>query len=157
MTTEPCSTQLLVLGAGPGGYAAAFRAADLGLDVTLVDPEPAPGGTCLHRGCIPSKALLHVAALIEDTKRARAFGVDFGEPTILAIGDLCGEPMLAHKATHEGLVAAEVAAGRQAAFEPQAIPAVVFTDPEIAWCGMSEDEAKAAGIETKSARRFRKH
>ena len=380
MAVERRTTQLLVLGAGPGGYAAAFRAADLGLDVTLVDPEPAPGGVCLHRGCIPSKALLHVATLIEDARRASAMGVDFGEPkidlerlrafkddvvgrltgglaqlckargvsylqgrgrlldahsahvdcvearrieirfehavlatgsrpvtpeslrldsprvmtssgalalaerpsdllvvgggyiglelgtvyaalgsrvtvveatdsllpgvdrdlvrvlartlesrlaavhlstevaelsidgdslqarlrsndgernerfdavlvavgrrpnssglgleetqieidergfvrvdearrtaepSILAIGDLCGEPMLAHKATHEGLVAAEVAAGRSAAFEPQAIPAVVFTDPEIAWCGMTEEDARAAGIEVKAAR-----
>ncbi|RMF22161.1 MAG: dihydrolipoyl dehydrogenase [Deltaproteobacteria bacterium] len=380
MAVERRDTQLLVLGAGPGGYAAAFRAADLGLDVTLVDPEAAPGGVCLHRGCIPSKALLHVATLIEEARRASAFGVDFGEPTIdlerlrafkddvvgrltgglaqlckargvtylqgrgrlldahsahidcvearrieigfehvvlatgsrpivpeslridsprvmtssgalalgerpnellvvgggyiglelgsvyaalgsrvtvveatdsllpgvdrdlvrvlarslesrfaaihtgtevaalsidgdsvqarlrtgdgecderfdavlvavgrrpnssglglestrveidergfirvdearrtaepsiLAIGDLCGEPMLAHKATHEGLVAAEVAAGRAAAFEPQAIPAIVFTDPEIAWCGMTEDEARAAGIEVQTAR-----
>ncbi len=380
MAVERRNTQLLVLGAGPGGYAAAFRAADLGLDVTLVDPEAAPGGVCLHRGCIPSKALLHVATLIEDARRASAVGVDFGkpsidlerlrtfkddvvgrltgglaqlckardvtyvrgrgrlldahsahidcvearrieigfehavlatgsrpivpdslrldspqvmtsgaalalggipakllvvgggyiglelgsvyatlgsrvtvveatdsllpgvdrdlvrvaarslesrlaavhlssevtelradgsavharilgkdgertesfdavlvavgrrpnatglglentrvefddrgfvrvdearrttEPSILAIGDLSGEPMLAHKATHEGLVAAEAAAGGGAAFEPQAIPAVVYTDPEIAWCGMTEDEARAAGMEVRSSR-----
>lgn len=64
------------------------------------------------------------------------------DPKILAIGDLAGEPMLAHKAAHQGKVAAEVAAGRAAAFEPRAIPAVVFTDPEIAWAGLTEDEAK---------------
>ena len=64
---------------------------------------------------------------------------------ILAIGDVAGEPMLAHKASHEGKVAAEVLAGEPAAFEPQAIPAVVFTDPEIAWAGLTADEAKQAG------------
>jgi dihydrolipoamide dehydrogenase len=64
---------------------------------------------------------------------------------ILAIGDVAGEPMLAHKASHEGKVAAEVLAGRAAAFEPQAIPAVVFTDPEIAWAGLTAEEADRAG------------
>jgi dihydrolipoamide dehydrogenase len=68
------------------------------------------------------------------------------DPHILAIGDIAGDPMLAHKATHEGRVAAEIAAGHSAAFEPRAIPAVVFTDPEIAWAGLTEDEAKRDGI-----------
>jgi dihydrolipoamide dehydrogenase len=364
---------VVVLGAGPGGYAAAFRAADLGLDVTLVDPEPEPGGVCLFRGCIPSKALLHQAALIDEARVAAERGIAFGAPaidlvrlrawkdqvvktltgglgqlaksrgvkrirgrgafldrdllevntedaawlrvrfqhciiatgsrpavlpgldtesprvmnstsalelpdvpgrllvvgggyiglelatvyaalgakvtvvemtdgllpgpdrdlvrvlakrleprldairlktkvaklvvdgercrvtldasgaseeqtfdrvlvaagrrpnssgiglkntdvqvdpkgfvvvdaarrtavpTIFAIGDVAGEPMLAHKATHEGLVAAEAIAGRPVAFEPAAIPAVVYTDPEIAWCGLSEDQAKKDG------------
>lgn len=76
------STQVLVLGAGPGGYAAAFAAADLGLQVTLVDAEANPGGVCLYRGCIPSKALLHLAKLIEDAKEAPKWGVEFGEPRI---------------------------------------------------------------------------
>jgi len=58
MNTET-KTHLAVIGAGPGGYAAAFLAADLGLEVTLIDPEPNPGGVCLYCGCIPSKALLH--------------------------------------------------------------------------------------------------
>ncbi len=66
------------------------------------------------------------------------------DPHILAIGDVAGEPMLAHKASHEGKVAAEVLAGEPAAFEPQAIPAVVFTDPEIAWAGLTVDEAEAS-------------
>jgi dihydrolipoamide dehydrogenase len=74
------------------------------------------------------------------------------EPTIFAIGDVVGEPMLAHKASHEGLVAAEVIAGRQATFDAAAIPAVVFTDPEIAWCGLTEEAAKAAGQAVKVAR-----
>ena len=64
------------------------------------------------------------------------------DPHILAIGDVAGEPMLAHKASHEGKVAAEVLAGKPAAFEPQAIPAVVFTDPEIAWAGLTLSEAE---------------
>ncbi len=75
-------TQLLVIGAGPGGYAAAFAAADMGMEVTLVDLDKNPGGVCLFRGCIPSKALLHVAKLINETKEAKHWGVDFGEPKI---------------------------------------------------------------------------
>jgi dihydrolipoamide dehydrogenase len=69
------------------------------------------------------------------------------DSAILAIGDVAGEPMLAHKASHEGKVAAEVLAGEPAAFEPQAIPAVVFTDPEIAWAGLTVEGAKRAGRE----------
>lgn len=365
---ETLETRLAVIGAGPGGYAAAFLAADLGLEPLLIDPEPDPGGVCLYRGCIPSKALLHVAKLIGEARAASEWGVHFGEPeidlarlrawkdevvhgltrglgtlrerrkiahlggrarfegprtlrvrlaqgeerlvrfehavlatgsrpvmprgfpegdprvwdstaalelvsvpgrllvvgggyiglelgqvyaalgsrvsvvemtdsllpgvdadlvrplaarlgeqleavltgtvvsrvegaqegvrvaldgedgsrvfdrvlvavgrkpdvadlglettrvvvgedgfvevdaqrrtaepTIFAIGDVAGEPLLAHKATAEGRAAIEVIAGRNAAFEPAAIPAVVFTDPEIAWCGLSETEAK---------------
>lgn len=74
------------------------------------------------------------------------------EPMISAIGDVVGEPMLAHKASHEGLVAAEVIAGREATFDAAAIPAVVFTDPEIAWCGLTEEAAKAEGQAVKVAR-----
>jgi dihydrolipoamide dehydrogenase len=364
---------LLVIGAGPGGYAAAFLAADLGLDVVLADPELNPGGECLYRGCIPSKALLHVAETIEESRHAASFGVEFAEPridvrqvrawkdqvvqrltgglgqlverrgirhlrgmarltgpnvaevhvegervdvrfahaivatggravrlplfgdsrrvldsaaaldldgvpprllvvgggyiglematvyaalgsrvtivealggllsgvdrdlvaplakrlesrvenilletkvvkardtgdgvevtfdgrdvaepeatfdrvlvavgrrartdgvglertraevgpdgfvdvdaqrrtaepSIFAIGDVTGEPQLAHKATHEGRVAVEAIVGRPAAFEPRAIPAVVYTNPEIAWCGLTESEARARGV-----------
>jgi dihydrolipoamide dehydrogenase len=369
-------TQVAVIGAGPGGYAAAFMAADLGLEAVLIDPEPNPGGVCLYRGCIPSKALLHVAAQILEAQASKDRGVDFGKPkidprrlnewkngvvakltdglgqlarqrrirylrgtaafsdrrrlrfeetggtakevsfehaviatgskprrlpgvagdaapvmdstdalevesvprkllvvgggyigleigtiyaaldstvtlvemtrgllpgvdrdlvrvlqkrldglfeevllettvkqmktqkngvrvvlegqggerrtrifervltavgrsprtdglgieeigvekdehgfirvdaeqrtsvaSIFAVGDVAGEPMLAHKATHEGRAAAEVIAGRRAAFEPAAIPAVVFTDPEIAWAGLTESEAKSRGID----------
>jgi dihydrolipoamide dehydrogenase len=374
-------TQVAVIGAGPGGYGAAFMAADLGLQVTLIDPEPNPGGVCLYRGCIPSKALLHTAAQIIESREARDRGVDFGNPriqirklrgwkndvvaqltgglgqlvkqrriqyiqgtaafedkrtlrvapsdgsdqnvsfehaiiasgsvasslpgleagsdrvmnsrealeietvpqtllvvgggyigleigtvyaalgakvtlvemtkgllpgvdrdlvrplqkrltglfeslllettvqdmksqknglrvglqgpdgkrqarvfqrvltavgrrpstaglgldnagvavdprgfisvdrqqrtnveSIFAVGDVAGEPMLAHKATHQGRVAAEVIAGRKAAFEPAAIPAVVFTDPEIAWAGLTESEAKEKGIDCRVSR-----
>jgi dihydrolipoamide dehydrogenase len=373
--------QVAVIGGGPGGYAAAFLAADLGLDVALIDREPDPGGVCLYRGCIPSKALLHVAKLIGEARQARAWGVEYGEPkidldrlrswksgvvkkltsglgqlsrqrsvsyvrgnativdartlrieqageeprelkfghailatgsrparipnlwidsprvldsttaleiesvpktllvigggyiglelgtvyaalgsavtvveltqgllpgadrdlvtvltrrlesefraivlgarvtsmteekdgikvrlegpnagspeqvfekvlvavgrkpnsdvpglsntrvkvdargfigvneerrtdepTIFAIGDVAGEPMLAHKASHEGRVAAEAIAGRRVAFEPQAIPAVVFTDPEIAWCGLTETQAAQEGRTVAIAR-----
>ena len=384
------SVQLAVLGAGPGGYAAAFYAADLGMQVALVDEEKNPGGVCLYRGCIPSKALLHVAKVIDEAKHAGNWGVTFAEPTIdvdrlrafkqgvvdkltagvgsvaklrkvkfvqgratltgprsmtvagangstelqfehlilatgshptqipslaldsprmmdstsgleipdvpksmlvvgggyiglelgtvyatlgskvsvvemtggllpgadrdlvgvlekrlktllssimlntkvvkvaeekgnaakhgirvtfegegrggpagppaeevydrvlvaigrrpnskipgldttgvkvdargfietdisrrtavpniFAIGDVAGEPMLAHKASHEACVAVEVIAGHKAAFEPQAIPAVVFTDPEIAWCGMTEAQAQADGVEHEVAK-----
>lgn len=373
------TVQLAVLGAGPGGYAAAFLAADLGLTVALVDEEANPGGVCLHRGCIPSKALLHVAKLLDEARHASAWGIEFGrpvidlerlrafkngvvqkltggtgqlarqrkityvrgraalagpttlrvattdgevqvdferailatgsrparlpglpdspriidstraleledvpgrllvvgggyiglelgtvyaalgskvtvvemmpgllpgadrdlvavvarrieqiaervllstkvvgveetptgldvtfepadgrrhtdrfdtvlvavgrkpnseipglertavrvdargfievdaqrrthEPTIYAIGDVAGEPMLAHKASHEGRVAAEAVAGRKVAFEPRAIPAVVFTDPELAWCGLTETQARERGIRVEVAR-----
>jgi dihydrolipoamide dehydrogenase len=372
------STQLVVIGAGPGGYAAAFYAADLGMQVTLVDPSPNPGGVCLYRGCIPSKALLHVAKVLGEAKHAEAWGITFGapkidldrlrgfkekvvtqltgglgqlskqrkvgyiqgkalfrdshtleidgkdgtrslkfehaiiatgshpskvpgldlksdrlmdstgalelpdipksllvvgggyiglelgsvyaalgtkvtvvemtdgllpgadrdlvnilakrieaiceavlldtkvvgmkaakggitvtlegeveprertfdrvlvsvgrrpnpvpgvestgvkvdprgfvevdaslrtaEPHIYAIGDVVGEPMLAHKASHEGRTAVEAIAGEKAAFEPMAIPAVVFTDPELAWAGLTEGEAKKAGREVTVAR-----
>ena len=75
-------TGLLVLGAGPGGYTAAFRAADLGMDVTLVERWPSLGGVCLNVGCIPSKALLHAAKVIEEADAMADFGVSFGEPQI---------------------------------------------------------------------------
>jgi dihydrolipoamide dehydrogenase len=368
-----------VVGAGPGGYAAAFYAADLGMQVALIDEEKNPGGVCLYRGCIPSKALLHVAKVIDEAKHAGNWGVTFGEPSIdvgklrsykqgvvdkltagvgsvarlrkvkflqgrarltgptsvqvtgaggeielrfehlilatgshptalpslsldsprmldstsglelpdvprsllvvgggyiglelgtvyatlgskvsvvemtagllpgadrdlvgvlekrlkklfaavmvnakvvkvvedgaairvtfegdvaekeqlfdrvlvavgrrpnsripglettgvkvdakgfietdgqrrtaerniFAIGDVAGEPMLAHKASHEARVAVEAIAGHKAVFEPQAIPAVVFTDPEIAWCGMTEAQAQADGIPIEVAK-----
>ncbi len=75
-------TNLVVIGGGPGGYAAAFLGADLGMDVTLIDLEKNPGGVCLHRGCIPSKALLHNAKLIYEAREAAAWGLTFGEPQI---------------------------------------------------------------------------
>ncbi|MEO7193000.1 MAG: dihydrolipoyl dehydrogenase [Vicinamibacterales bacterium] len=377
------AVQLVVIGGGPGGYAAAFYAADLGMRVALVDTELNPGGVCLYRGCIPSKALLHVAKVISEAKHASSWGVTFGEPkvdidklrgfkdgvvqkltgglgqlskqrkvqyiqgrasfvdaktisieltkggtdtlsfehaiiatgsrpttvpgvsidsprvmdstaaldlpdvpksllvvgggyiglelgsvyaalgtkvtvvemtggllpgadrdlvailarrlektlhkvllnarvvdtkdakngvkvriegegladadkdqtfdrvlvsvgrkpnsaipgldktrvkvgprgfievdaamrtaepTILAIGDVVGEPMLAHKASHEARVAVETALGQNAAFEPQAIPAVVFTDPEIAWCGLTETDAQKQGRKVEIAK-----
>jgi dihydrolipoamide dehydrogenase len=379
--TETSNLHIAVIGGGPGGYAAAFLAADLGMKVTLIDPELNPGGVCLYRGCIPSKALLHVAKLIDESRHAKNWGIEYGEPkidlprlrswkdgvvkkltgglgqlskqrkveyiqgraafensttlrvtrvngaedsltfdriiiatgsrpaiipslkldtprvmdstsalditdvpgtllvvgggyiglelgtvyaalgskvsvvemlpgllpgadrdlvlplhkriekifdaillnttvasvkeesngirvtfdgpdvkerekvfdkvlvsvgrkpnseipglektqvqlgargfiqvnkqlqttdpAIYAIGDVVGEPMLAHKASHEGRTAAEAIAGHKAAFEPHAIPAVVFTDPEIAWCGLTETQAEKDGREIKVAK-----
>jgi dihydrolipoamide dehydrogenase len=80
--TDNSSLHIAVVGGGPGGYAAAFLAADLGLKVTLIDPEVNPGGVCLYRGCIPSKALLHVAKLIEESQQAKNWGIEFAEPQI---------------------------------------------------------------------------
>ncbi len=377
---ETRDTQLLVIGAGPGGYTAAFHAADLGMQVSLVDTEAAPGGVCLYRGCIPSKTLLHAAKIISEARQAQDLGIFFGspkidcnklrqwknsvvakltgglrqltkqrgitfiqgkasfadshtvkvqrtdgslqnvrfehailaagsrpvplpnlpdsphilntataleiaeipksllvigggyiglelgtvyaelgsgvsvveitpgllpgadrdlvdvlerrlktifksimlgtkvakieaspknvkvtfetadgktsretydkilvaigrkpnssdlglentkvkvatkgfvqvdlqrrttDPSIFAIGDVAGEPMLAHKASHEGRAAVDTIAGKKAAFEPKAIPAVVFTDPEIAWCGLTETQAAQKNIEIKIAK-----
>jgi len=76
------SLNIAVVGGGPGGYAAAFLAADLGMSVTLIDPELNPGGVCLYRGCIPSKALLHVAKLLEESQQAKNWGIEFAAPKI---------------------------------------------------------------------------
>jgi dihydrolipoamide dehydrogenase len=78
--TQECD--LLVIGGGPAGYSAAFRAAELGVSVAIVDNRPALGGVCLHEGCIPSKTLLGVSGTIADAERAASFGVTFGKPTI---------------------------------------------------------------------------
>ena len=75
-------TDLVGLGAGPGGYSAAFRAADLGLKVVLVERYATLGGVCLNVGCIPSKALLHVAAVMDEAVHIAALGVDFGTPKV---------------------------------------------------------------------------
>jgi len=80
--SETSSLNIAVIGGGPGGYAAAFLAADLGMRVTLIDPEINPGGVCLYRGCIPSKALLHVAKLIEESHQAKDWGIQFEAPKI---------------------------------------------------------------------------
>ncbi|HEY3974190.1 MAG TPA: dihydrolipoyl dehydrogenase [Candidatus Sulfotelmatobacter sp.] len=80
--SETSNQNIAVVGAGPGGYAAAFLAADLGMSVTLIDPEINPGGVCLYRGCIPSKALLHVAKLIEESEQAKNWGIEFAAPKI---------------------------------------------------------------------------
>ncbi len=75
-------TKVVVIGAGPGGYAAAFMSADLGMETTLIDKSAEAGGVCLQRGCIPSKALLHVAKLLHETKEAENWGVKFSKPEI---------------------------------------------------------------------------
>ena len=69
--------RMVVLGAGPGGYTAAFLAADRGMHVTLVDENLKPGGVCLHKGCIPSKSLLHLSRLIEETRDVEVSGIKF--------------------------------------------------------------------------------
>src|SRR5690606_9013780 len=76
------TAQLVVLGAGPGGYTAAFRAADLGLNVVLVERWESLGGVCLNVGCIPSKARLHAAKVIEEAHEMGAHGLSFGKPEI---------------------------------------------------------------------------
>src|SRR5215207_8391128 len=76
------STRIAVVGAGPGGYVAAFHAADLGMQVTLIDADANPGGVCTFRGCIPSKALLHAARVLDEAKYATAYGVSFGKLSI---------------------------------------------------------------------------
>jgi dihydrolipoamide dehydrogenase len=79
---DTTTLHVAVIGAGPGGYAAAFLAADLGMTVTLIDPETNPGGVCLYRGCIPSKSLLHVAKLIDENRHAKNWGIDYADPKI---------------------------------------------------------------------------
>jgi dihydrolipoamide dehydrogenase len=81
-TNIPSQAQLVVIGAGPGGYHAAFKAAALGLEVTIIDPEANPGGVCLHRGCIPSKALLHVAKVVNEAAESSDIGLTFTKPRI---------------------------------------------------------------------------
>src|ERR1700687_2315275 len=80
--TNPANPRVAVIGGAPGGYAAAFLAADLGTTVTLIDPEVNPGGVCLYRGCIPSKALLHAAQLLEESHQAKDWGIEFSAPKI---------------------------------------------------------------------------
>jgi dihydrolipoamide dehydrogenase len=82
MTEKNKKTQLAIIGAGPGGYTAAFHAADLGVDVTLIDPNENPGGICLYHGCIPTKALLHFADVKDDVENAREWGLDFDEVSV---------------------------------------------------------------------------
>src|SRR5438132_2209861 len=79
-------SDLVIIGAGPGGYAAAFLAADKGMKVTLIDAGEKPGGTCLFIGCIPSKALLHTAKLITDAREADKIGLHFDKPKIDVAG-----------------------------------------------------------------------
>ena len=75
-------TQLAIIGGGPGGYTAAFRAADLNIEVTLIDASKKLGGVCLNEGCIPSKSLLHIANIIENSKNVEKAGINFNNPEI---------------------------------------------------------------------------
>src|ERR1700735_3640540 len=79
---DASNLHIAVIGGGPGGYAAAFLATDLGMQGTLIDPEVNPGGVCLYRGCIPSKALLHVAKLSEESHQSKNWGIEFPAPKI---------------------------------------------------------------------------
>ena len=74
--------EILVIGSGPGGYAAAFRAADLGRQVMIIEKGPTLGGVCLNRGCIPSKTLLHIAKVLEEAASLKSMGVTFTKPKI---------------------------------------------------------------------------
>ena len=80
--TESIHSEIVVMGAGPGGYAAAFRAADLGKKVLLIDKDPTLGGVCLNRGCIPSKALLHISKVMDEASHLSSMGVTYGKPDI---------------------------------------------------------------------------
>ncbi len=82
MSKAKNTTQVAIIGAGPGGYPAAFLSADLGLQVTMIDPEDNPGGVCLYRGCIPSKALLHTAKIISEAQDSTNWGITFSKPKI---------------------------------------------------------------------------
>ena len=79
---DPITTEIVVLGAGPGGYAAAFYAADRGKQVILVEQNPRLGGVCLNAGCIPSKALLHATEILREAKSSSERGIELGTPTI---------------------------------------------------------------------------
>jgi dihydrolipoamide dehydrogenase len=94
-----------------------------------------------------TKVQVNARGFIEVNKQLQT-----ADPAIYAVGDVVGEPMLAHKAMHEGRTAVEAIAGHKVAFEPSAIPAVVFTDPEVAWCGLTETQAEKEGREIKVAK-----
>jgi len=114
-------------------------------DKVLVSVGRKPNSTGF--GLEKTKAVVNERGFIDVDSQRRT-----NEPSIFAIGDVVGEPMLAHKASHEGRVAAEVIAGHKVAFEPGAIPAVIFTDPEIAWCGLTETQAKERGQDVAIAK-----
>jgi dihydrolipoamide dehydrogenase len=134
------------------------EARDDGLHVTFAEggPEPAVFDRILVAvGRRPNGALVGADAAGVQVDERGFIPVDAQMRTnaghIFAIGDVVGEPMLAHKATHEGKVAAEVIAGRNVAFDPRAIPAVAYTDPEVAWAGLTETEAREAGTAYEKA------
>jgi len=134
----PKAKALEVAFEGPeGGFSAEF-------DKVLVAVGRSPNGATL--GLEAAGVAIDERGFIRVTAEMRT-----NAPGIFAIGDIVGQPMLAHKAVHEGKVAAEVAAGHKAAFQPLAIPSVAYTDPEIAWAGLSETQAKQQGIKVKKA------
>jgi dihydrolipoamide dehydrogenase len=137
------NTKVAGLRAGPGGITASLEGKDVPSELTfdrvLVSVGRRPNSAGL--GMEKTKAVVNQRGFIETDKQCRT-----ADPNILAIGDIAGEPMLAHKATAEARVAVETLLGQPAEFNPRAIPAVVFTDPEIAWTGYNEVEAKAKGV-----------
>jgi dihydrolipoamide dehydrogenase len=120
---EAVDCDVAVLGAGPGGYSAAFQAADLGLKTALIERDPTLGGVCLNVGCIPSKALLHVASLISEAAAFGKHGVDFGKPKI----------DLAKLRTHKDAVVGKLTTGLAAMAKARKVAVVqgtgTFRDP----------------------------
>ncbi len=137
------STKLTKVEAGPDGLTVSLEGAKAPatdtFDAILVAVGRRPNGTSI--GAENAGVLLDDHGFVPVDKQQRT-----NVPHIFAIGDVVGQPMLAHKATHEGKVAAEVAAGKNSYFDARVIPSVAYTDPEVAWVGTTENEAKAAGI-----------
>lgn len=138
-----------------------FEVKKNGVRVTLTGPDSEPGTRLFNKvlvavGRRPNSANVGLADAGIETDDKGFIQVDAQcrtlIPHIFAIGDVAGEPMLAHKASHQGRVAVEVISGKKTAFEPAAIPAVVFTDPEIAWAGLTEKEAREKGIDFQVTR-----
>lgn len=125
--------------AGPAGE----RTARYSRVLVSVGRKPVSAGLGLEK----TQVVVNAKGFVEVDEQQRTH-----DPHILAIGDVAGEPMLAHKATHEGRVAIEAIHGDAAAFDPRAIPAIVFTDPEIAWAGLTEDQAQKSGREVEIVR-----
>jgi dihydrolipoamide dehydrogenase len=132
----------------PGGLSVRFEGEGAGEErfdrvLVAIGRRPVTEGLGLERTAVE----LDASGFIRVDEQRRT-----AEPSIFAVGDVAGQPMLAHKAAHEGRTAARVIAGQKVAFEPAAIPAVVFTDPEVAWCGLTETEAARRGLRVEIAR-----
>jgi dihydrolipoamide dehydrogenase len=145
------NTKVVAMKAVQTGVAVTFEGEGLAADArertfdrVLVSIGRRPNGMA---GLDRTRATVDRRGFIEVDERRQT-----AEPSIYAIGDAVGEPMLAHKASHEGRVAVDAIAGERVAFEPLAIPAVVFTDPELAWCGLTESEAQKQQREIAVAR-----
>jgi dihydrolipoamide dehydrogenase len=143
------STKVLSMKAATSGVTVTFEGADVPPEITYdyvlvsIGRRPNPRVPGLDK----TKVQVTDRGFIQTDHQRRT-----DEPTIFAIGDVAGEPMLAHKASHEARVAVDVIAGHKAVFEPRAIPAVVFTDPEIAWAGLTETQAEKEGRKVEVAR-----
>ena len=143
-------TRVAALRPGPGGIEARLEGPAAAAETCVFDQVLVAVGRAPNSGIAGldrTAAARDARGFIEvDAQRRTA------EPTIFAVGDVAGEPLLAHKAFHEARVAVETIAGRSVAYEPAAVPAVVFTDPEVAWCGLTETEAAAAGRKVQVSR-----